>query len=128
MKNSRKAAGLMMLAACLLLAAYVLFSIASEKLQVNHLHRFEAAAMPLPQAVAQPLSGNPQGLNLNTASKEALIALPGISASLADAIIAQRNIRPFSLLEDLKVIKGIGDKRVEALREVAYVGDAEKEK
>lgn len=121
MKNARKAAGLMTLAACLLLAGYVLISIASEQLKVNQLHRFKAADMPLPQAVAQPLSGNPQGLNLNAATQEELMTLPGISASLADAIIAQREVRPFSFVEDLKVIKGIGDKRVEALREVAYV-------
>ncbi len=121
MKNARKAAGLIMLAACLLLAAFITVSAISGRTQVNTLHRFAAGGETLPPAPPRPVSGNPDGLNLNTATREQLMTLPGISAALADAIIAQRVIRPFSFIEDLKVVKGIGDKRVEALREVAYV-------
>lgn len=111
-----------MLAACCLLALYVLYSAVSGQLHGKRLHSFRAAPAALPAAAPLPLSGNPDGLNLNAASREQLMTLPGISASLAEAIIAQRSIRPFRFLEDLKVIKGIGDKRVEALRDVAYAG------
>lgn len=122
MSKFRKAAGLLMLAACCLLALYILFSAAAERLRISRLHSLKAARAALPAAAPLPLSGNPDGLNLNAAGREQLMTLPGISASLADAIIAQRSIRPFRFLEDLKVIKGIGDKRVEALRDVAYAG------
>ena len=47
--------------------------------------------------------------------------LPGIGQHLAEQIIAQREKNPFYFIEDLMVIKGIGDKRIAALREVAYV-------
>ena len=127
MNNARKAAGLIALAASCLLIVYILFSVISEQVQVNHLHRFKAAALSLPVTAPRPVSGNLRGLNLNTATREQLMTLPGISKSLADAIIAQRSIRSFSFMEDLKIIKGIGDKRVEALREVAYVGEVEGE-
>ena len=110
-----------MLAVCCLIAVYIAVSIASERLRVNRLHSFEGVPAVFPGSASSPVSGNPAGLNLNTASREELMTLPGISAFLADAIIAQREIRPFSFLEDLKVIKGIGDKRVEALRDVAHV-------
>ena len=127
MSKYRQAAGILMLAASLLLAGWIAYAIAAEKLQINHLHSFQAAFLPLASAAPRPVSGNPAGLNLNIATREELMTLPGISAGLADAIIAQRSVRPFSFLEDLKVIKGIGDKRVEALRGVAYIGEPEKE-
>lgn len=128
MKNFRQAAGILLLAACCLLAVFIAVSAILGRTQVHTLHRFSAQGATLPALQPRPVSGNSDGLNLNTATREELMTLPGISTALAEAIIAQREIRPFSFVEDLRVIKGIGEKRVEALREAAYVGAVENEK
>lgn len=52
-------------------------------------------------------------LNPNTAAKEELIRIPGIGESTANRII---EARPFSRLEDLTRVKGIGDVTLEKLR------------
>ena len=56
--------------------------------------------------------GNDDGnkVNINTASKEELMTLPGIGESKALAILAYRQQNgPFSNLEDLKKVEGIKD-------------------
>ena len=57
-----------------------------------------------------------QGVAINRADKQTLDALPGISPKIADLIIKARQNSPFYFVEDLKIIPGIGDKRVEQLR------------
>jgi competence ComEA-like helix-hairpin-helix protein len=60
-------------------------------------------------------------INVNTASPEALIALPGIGETLADLII---QARPFTTIEELLSIPGIGSRTLERLKEQGLaVGD-----
>ncbi len=55
-------------------------------------------------------------VNINTATKEALMKLPGIGPKTADAIIEYRNGKPFRKISQLMEIKGIGEKKFEKVK------------
>lgn len=56
-------------------------------------------------------------IDVNTASAEALEAIPGIGPSLSAAILADRHHNgPFTRVEDLDRVRGIGPATVEKLR------------
>lgn len=58
-------------------------------------------------------------VNLNTAGVDQLDTLPGIGPATAKAIVAHRTRKgPFSRVEDLLAIDGIGPKKLDAIRDL----------
>jgi len=57
-------------------------------------------------------------VNINTATKDQLDALPGVGPSTADKIIAAR---PFESIEDLKDVSGIGDAKFDSIKDLIDV-------
>lgn len=72
-------------------------------------------APPKPAAAKETTKGGV--VNINTATKEELMLLPGIGKTTADAILAHRKEKGnFKTVDDLKNVKGIGDKKLAALK------------
>ena len=65
-------------------------------------------------------------VNINSASKEALMTLKGIGETTAEAIIEYRKENKFTKIEDIKNVKGIGDKKFESIKEDIEVKDSKK--
>ena len=65
-------------------------------------------------------------VNINTASKEELMSLKGIGETTAEAIIEYRKENKFTKIEDIKNVKGIGDKKFESIKEDIEVKDSKK--
>ena len=64
----------------------------------------------------------PASINVNTASKQDLMLLPGIGEKYAERIILHREDNgPYEKVEDLEKVKGIGPKTVEKLRKYVTV-------
>ena len=56
-------------------------------------------------------------VNLNTASQAELETLPGVGPKLAERIMAARKQQPFTSLDDVARVQGIGDKLLERWRD-----------
>jgi len=62
-------------------------------------------------------------IDINSASKDALITLPGIGEAMAERIILYREENgPFRTLDELGRIKGIGKKKLERIMPLCTVG------
>ena len=60
-------------------------------------------------------------ININTASEKELDALPGIGAAIARRIVEHRSSQPFTKIEDIMLVKGIGEKKFSKLKELITV-------
>ena len=89
-----------------------------------------SVAVPVPTedpAASQPpeipIPGHSSSkLNINTATKEQLMQLPGIGETLAQSIIHFRNNNgDFQNTADLLLVEGIGEKRLDAIIDLITV-------
>lgn len=55
-------------------------------------------------------------ININTATQAELETLPGVGVKTAEKIISFRQTQPFTQVDDLRYVQGIGEKRMETLR------------
>jgi comEA protein len=64
----------------------------------------------------------PKSININTATKEILVTLPGVGESTADKIIKYRESHNgFKKTEHIMKVKGIGKKKFDKLKDYIYV-------
>jgi competence protein ComEA len=70
-----------------------------------------SAAKTKKGAMAKPVAGK---VNVNTADQATLATLPGVGPPMAQAIIAGR---PYKSMADLARVRGLGPRRLEALRD-----------
>lgn len=95
-------------------------TIANIKDQVSVGPKVAPATAPAPDA--SPPTGATAKVNVNTATEEALQALPGIGPSKAAAIVSDRQQNgPYATCDDLARVVGIGPATVAGLRDACTV-------
>lgn len=60
-------------------------------------------------------------ININTATKAELMKLPGVGEAMAERILEYRKNERFIAPDDMKRIKGVGDKKFEKIRPFVIV-------
>lgn len=63
----------------------------------------------------------PMMININTAAEEELETLPGVGEKTARAIIEYRSRTPFTAVEDIMNVDGIGEKKFENIKSMICV-------
>jgi len=75
------------------------------------------SAAPIDSVRQSAHKGTITRLNINTATKQELMELPGIGAITADRILKRREeLGRFAMVEDLRTIKGMSAKKIELLK------------
>ncbi|NLJ78646.1 MAG: hypothetical protein GX329_04725 [Tissierellia bacterium] len=70
---------------------------------------------------SQGLEASNPKININIATKEELMTLPGIGEVTAGKILDYREGSPFKIIDDIKNVSGIGEKKFEAIMELITV-------
>ncbi|HIK31153.1 MAG TPA: helix-hairpin-helix domain-containing protein [Oscillatoriales cyanobacterium M59_W2019_021] len=72
---------------------------------------------PTPTQTQKTIPSSSDKINLNTATPQELETLPGVGPKLAREIAIARQEKPFTSLEDLDRVPGIGSSKLEKLRD-----------
>lgn len=73
--------------------------------------------------IDEPTAAAVSGVNINTADVQLLSSLPGIGAVLAQRIVDYRSENgPFTSVDELKNVEGIGDGKLEAILDYVTTG------
>jgi competence protein ComEA len=80
----------------------------------------QSSVLPLqPPHASSKTPSDGRLINVNTASTQELEALPGVGPAIAARILEEREKQPFTNLQDLDRVKGIGPKKLQKM--AAYV-------
>ena len=60
-------------------------------------------------------------ININAANEKELDALPGVGPAIVRRIVEYRSSQPFTKIEDIMLVKGIGEKKFAKLKELITV-------
>ncbi|NCC23745.1 MAG: helix-hairpin-helix domain-containing protein [Deltaproteobacteria bacterium] len=60
-------------------------------------------------------------IDINTASAETLQTIPGIGPVLAERIVEQRTVEPFQSIEQIRLVKGIGEETFNKIKDYIMV-------
>ena len=66
-------------------------------------------------------NNNNKMININSATQEELMTLPGIGESKAKDIITYRTEKPFTSIEDIKNVPGIGESLFAKIKEIITI-------
>lgn len=75
-----------------------------------------AAALAESSPPGPPTAEQDTRININEAGVDELVRLPGIGPSRAEAIVVEREKRPFRRIEDILRVPGIGRKTFARIR------------
>lgn len=84
-----------------------------------------ALALALSTAIAAASTEGQPRVDINRASVEELMSLPGVGPAKAKAIVEHRQTAPFKKTEELLEVRGIGDSIYADLRDRITVSEAE---
>jgi competence protein ComEA len=90
--------------------------------QVRILRHGDPVPVPAPGAAGPAGSGPAVPVDLNTATVEQLDGLPGVGEVTANRIIAYRSAHPFTSVDELLEVPGIGQRRFDQLKDLVTVG------
>lgn len=107
---------------CIGVILYSRFSAEKETITVRHIDDLQITASDyLSEAVSQyETKQNTEKININTASKEQLVTLPGIGEKTAESIVAYREEYGFfDHIDEITEVNGIGQAKFDAIK--AYI-------
>lgn len=86
-----------------------------EERSIHNIKFQEEENRPNDNVEAYEVNERKQKININTASYDELLSIPGIGPKFASEIIRMREKSRFTKVEDLMKIKGIGPKKIEII-------------